>query len=297
MKRITVTICGLLMLAAPLALADTFVHVETRMGAMDFQLFDDLAPITVANFLNYVNSGDFDYDGTFFHRSVPGFVIQGGGFTYGGLVPEDPPIPNEFDPATMSNTRGTLAMARGDTLDSATSQWFINLADNDILDDPANPYCVFGTVVKGMVAVADEIALLPVEDMSILYSAFGELPMIDYTPAAPGDPFNPVLEENLVTVFSVRVFTPRQGDANLDDYVGPLDYMAWTVGYEPGSSGKHWGNGDFTGDGVADGLDYVDWSNNYQQGTPPTPANVPEPASALLLILGVGALIRRRRGA
>ena len=187
MKRITVTICGLLMLTAPLALGDTFVHLETRMGAMDFQLFDDLAPITVANFLNYANSGDFDYDGTFFHRSVPGFVIQGGGFTYGTAVPEDPPIPNEFDPATMSNVRGTLAMARGTALDSATSQWFINLVDNDSLDDLASPYCVFGTVVKGM-AVVDEIALLPVEDMSGLYSAFGELPMMNYTPAGPGEP-------------------------------------------------------------------------------------------------------------
>jgi len=136
MKRITATICGLLMLTAPLALADTFVHVETRMGAMDFQLFDDLAPITVANFLNYVNDGDFD--GTFIHRSVPGFVIQGGGFTYDPptAVVGDPPIVNEFDPATMSNIRGTLAMARGTDLDSATSQWFINLVDNDMLDEP-----------------------------------------------------------------------------------------------------------------------------------------------------------------
>ena len=277
MKRTTVAVCGLLMLTAPLALADTFVHVETRMGAMDFQLFDNLAPNTVANFLNYVNDGD--YDGTFMHRSVPGFVIQGGGFTYAAPVPEDAPIANEFDPATMANLRGTLAMARGGDLDSATCQWFINLVDNAALDDPVSPYCVFGTVIKGMVEVADEIALLPVEDMSIIHSAFGELPMMNYTPAPEGELFNPILEENLVTVFSVSVFTPRQGDANLDDYVGQLDYMAWAGGYEPGANGRHWGNGDFTGDGIADGLDYVTWSNNYQQGTPPTPANVPEPSS------------------
>ena len=295
MKRITATICGLLMLTAPLALADTFVHVETRMGAMDFQLFDDLAPITVANFLNYVNDGDFD--GTFIHRSVPGFVIQGGGFLYDPsvAVPGDPPIVNEFDPATMSNIRGTLAMARGTDLDSATSQWFINLADNDILDDLASPYCVFGTVVKGMVAVADEIALLPVEDMSIVHSAFSTLPMINYTLAGPSEPFNPILEENLAMVFSVSVFTPRQGDANLDDYVGPLDYMAWTSGYGPGANGKYWDNGDFTGDGIVDGLDYIALSNNYQQGTPPTPANVPEPASALVLALGLFFVRRRQR--
>jgi peptidyl-prolyl cis-trans isomerase A (cyclophilin A) len=294
MKRITLTVCGLLMLTAPLALADTFVHVETRMGEMDFQLFEGLAPITVANFLNYVSDGD--YDGSFIHRSVPGFVIQGGGFTYGAPVAEDPPIVNEFDPATMSNLRGTLAMARGDPLGSATSQWFINLVDNVSLDNPASPYCVFGAVIKGL-TVADDIALLPVEDMSGVYSAFGELPMINYTPAGPSEQFNPILEENLVTVFSVSVFTPRPGDANLDDYVGQLDYLAWTSGYDPGSNGRHWGKGDFTGDGVTDGLDYVTWSNNYQQGTPPGTTTVPEPSSVLLLTLGAGALIRRRRGA
>lgn len=291
MTRTTVLICGLVMIAAPLAEGDTFVRLDTRMGEIDFQLFDALAPVTVANFLDYVN--DADYDGSFFHRSVPGFVIQGGGHTYAGAVPEDAPIINEFDPATMSNTRGTVAMARGGDLDSATSQWFINLVDNDVLDAPGSPYCVFGKVVKGMVAVADEIALLPVEDMSVVDGAFGELPMINYTPAKPGDPLNPVLEENLVTVFGVSVFQPMAGDANLDDYVGYLDYTAWSAGYEPGAGGKFWDDGDFTGDRTTDGLDYVAWSNNFEQGTPPTA--VPEPASILLLLTGACALRRRRR--
>ena len=99
------------------------------------ELLDDIAPITVRNFLNYVNRND--YNGTYFHRVVDDFVVQGGAYRFQPFVgpidvPTDPPIQNEFN---VSNTRGTVAMAKiaGDP-NSATNQWFVNLADNLDLD-------------------------------------------------------------------------------------------------------------------------------------------------------------------
>ena len=110
--------------------ATTLVHVDTVLGGFTVELLDDIAPGTVANFLNYVSDGD--YEGTFFHRAIPGFILQGGGFSLesdGSLttVPSDPPIANEFG---LSNIRGTIAMAKlGGNPNSATNEWFVNLAD------------------------------------------------------------------------------------------------------------------------------------------------------------------------
>ena len=117
------------LLLPSLATAAVIVRMQTDLGAIDIELFDTVAPQTVANFMNYVNDGD--YEGTFFHRSIPGFVVQGGGFiantpngsilTDGAsLIPVDPPVINEFN---LSNIRGTIAMAKvGEDPDSATSQ-------------------------------------------------------------------------------------------------------------------------------------------------------------------------------
>jgi peptidyl-prolyl cis-trans isomerase A (cyclophilin A) len=116
------------------------------------ELFQAKAPITVRNFLEYLNGGF--YAGTIFHRVIPNFMIQGGGFT-GGMQPKNTraPIANEAANG-LSNKRGTIAMARTNDPDSATSQFFINLVDNANLD---RAYCVFGRVVEGM-SVADAIA-------------------------------------------------------------------------------------------------------------------------------------------
>ena len=108
--------------------------IETSLGTILIELYPDMAPGSVANFLAYANSGDFD--GTIIHRSVPGFVIQGGGFREESgayaAVPTDAPITNE---PCLSNTRGSVAMARlGGLPNSATNQWFINLSDNLFLD-------------------------------------------------------------------------------------------------------------------------------------------------------------------
>jgi peptidyl-prolyl cis-trans isomerase A (cyclophilin A) len=128
------------------------VVMETSMGNLTIEVYQDKAPVTADNFLKYVKDGF--YDGTIFHRVIPGFVIQGGGFTADmQKKPTNPPIKNE---------RGTLSMARTQAVNSATSQFFINLTDNSSLDhNPQNfGYAVFAKVVDGM-GVVDQIAQVP----------------------------------------------------------------------------------------------------------------------------------------
>ena len=141
----------------PQAKSDTIV-VTTTMGSITIVLFEKEAPISAKNFLSYVDSGYFN--GLIFHRVIPGFMIQGGGFlkNLAKRPPMLPPIKNEADNG-LKNKRGTLAMARTMDPNSATSQFFINLVDNAALDFNArNPgYAVFGKVVEGM-DVVDKIA-------------------------------------------------------------------------------------------------------------------------------------------
>jgi peptidyl-prolyl cis-trans isomerase A (cyclophilin A) len=133
------------------------VRMVTSEGAIELQLRPDVAPDTVANFLQYARDGFFD--GTIFHRVIPGFMIQGGGFT-GDLSRKSAraPIRNEAK-NTLPNLRGTVAMARTSAPDSATSQFFINLSDNGFLNAGVRGpgYAVFGKVTQGM-GVVDAIA-------------------------------------------------------------------------------------------------------------------------------------------
>jgi len=136
------------------------VVLHTNMGDITIELNPDEAPISVQNFLQYVDDGFFD--GTIFHRVIDGFMIQGGGFTEKMVQkPTRDPIKNEAKNG-LKNVRGSLAMARTNVVDSATSQFFINLVDNDFLDhSPKNfGYAVFGKVVEGM-DVVDAIARVP----------------------------------------------------------------------------------------------------------------------------------------
>lgn len=137
------------------------VAMETSHGTIIIELWADRAPVTVENFLRYVDNGL--YDGLIFHRVIPGFMIQGGGYDTDMVeLSGYPPIENEADNGAP-NSRGTLAMARTRDIDSATSQFFINLDDNDFLNHsgPSNfGYAVFGEVVEGM-DVVDEIAAVP----------------------------------------------------------------------------------------------------------------------------------------
>ena len=168
----------------------TIVRMDLRVGqqgteAVYIELLDNDAPNTVANFLNYIENanGDRRYDGTFIHRSIAGFVVQGGGFLYDPAagpfqgtiphIPVDAPVANEFNPAN-SNLRGTLAMAKlpGDP-DSATSEWFINLTDNSAdLDFQNGGFTVFARVLGPDMDVFDRIAALPTETQA----QFSDLP-------------------------------------------------------------------------------------------------------------------------
>ena len=133
------------------------VKFETTHGSFTIELFPKVAPITVENFLRYVDDGFFD--GTIFHRIVPGFVIQGGGFTEDMTQKKTKaPIKNEADNG-LKNKRGTLSMARTNDINSATSQFFVNLKDNDFLDHSRGNfgYAVFAKVTDGM-DVVDKIA-------------------------------------------------------------------------------------------------------------------------------------------
>ena len=158
----------LALMATPLLLAlgtahaaagDPRVLLETSMGNITVELAPERAPITVRNFLAYVEKGH--YDGTIFHRVIPGFMIQGGGFTADmNEKPTMQPIPLEAR-GGLPNDRYTIAMARTSYPHSATSQFFINVADNDFLNadraQDGNGYAVFGRVVAGE-DVVDKIA-------------------------------------------------------------------------------------------------------------------------------------------
>src|SRR6185436_13091735 len=130
------------------------VVLSTSMGDIKVELFADKAPVTVQNFLDYVKAGY--YDGTIFHRVIPGFMIQGGGLTDSMQDKREgqrAPIKNESSNG-LHNDTGTLAMARTSAPDSATSQFFINVKDNTFLNKDSAPdkvgYAVFGKVVEGM---------------------------------------------------------------------------------------------------------------------------------------------------
>lgn len=136
------------------------VVLATSLGDISIELFEEEAPGTVANFLQYLDDGF--YDGTIFHRVIPGFMVQGGGLTADlRKKPTREPIRNEADNG-LKNARGTLAMARTADVHSATAQFFINLADNAFLDHGARDfgYAVFGKVVEGM-DVVDQVAAVP----------------------------------------------------------------------------------------------------------------------------------------
>ena len=155
-----VALTALLALGSAAASAETQVRLNTSHGPILIELFDDQAPATVDNFLAYVRDGF--YENTIFHRVIPGFVIQGGGFTADFQRKSTrAPVENEAGNG-LKNRRGTLSMARTNDPDSATSQFFINLDDNAFLDrQPGKPgYAVFGRVIEGMDTV-EAIAAIP----------------------------------------------------------------------------------------------------------------------------------------
>jgi len=203
------------------------VRMTTVLGNIDIALYGQQKPVTVANFMKYIDQGRYFVTNanpqksgqSFVHRSVPGFVIQGGGFIYtldsstNYSVLTFPAIQNE---PGISNKRGTIAMAKisGDP-NSATSQWFINLANNDASGPPARNldtqnggFTVFGRVVNGTMTAVDAIAALPTKNVG---SPFDELPVRNYT--SP----NPILLANLVTVPSFQYIATLSFTASSSD--------------------------------------------------------------------------------
>ena len=141
--------------------ANTLIELDTSLGKIEIELYNDKAPISAKNFEAYTK--DNFYNGTIFHRVIPGFMVQGGGFDANMKEKENErvSIPNEGNNG-LSNKRGTLAMARTSDPDSARSQFFINLVDNQFLDRSANNagYAVFGEVKTGM-DIVDGMAKVP----------------------------------------------------------------------------------------------------------------------------------------
>ncbi len=151
-----------LLVGQAVASENPMVSMKTSLGEVKIELFAEKAPVTVENFLSYVKDGH--YNGTVFHRVIPGFMIQGGGMDANmDEKKTKAPIKNEATNG-LKNTRGTLAMARTSDPNSATAQFFINTVDNAALDHKDNGrgfgYAVFGKVVEGM-AVVDAIAKVP----------------------------------------------------------------------------------------------------------------------------------------
>jgi uncharacterized protein (TIGR03437 family) len=196
--RVLVTLLPLAALFCPGAFAQT-VRFQTNLGDIDVNLLPDSAPATVANFLKYVNRGS--YNNSFFHRSVPGFVIQGGGYTFDTSpkeIPADPPVRNEF---RISNLRGTLAMAKlGNDPNSATTQWFFSLANNaSILNNQNGGFTAFGRIANAAgLEVMDRIAAVPVVNAG---SPFDQLPLQNYKSGT-------IMTANLVLVTSIKVLEP-----------------------------------------------------------------------------------------
>jgi cyclophilin family peptidyl-prolyl cis-trans isomerase len=175
---------------------------------MDIELYRNETPLTVTNFLKYVDRGS--YNNSIIHRSAAGFVIQGGGFCLNGTalleIADDPPVQNE---PGISNLRGTVAMAKlGDNPNSATSQWFINLVDNSaILDAQNGGFTVFGQVLGNGMAVADRIADYQIFNASaLLGGSFGKLPLRT----------NSLTRENLILFETARVLAEETLVADFD---------------------------------------------------------------------------------
>lgn len=195
---------------SPQAANATVVEFQTVVGNFEVNLYDNATPQTVANFLNYVNNGAFT--NSVIHRSVPGFVVQGGGYTYDlalplGEVPTNPPVVNE---PVFANVRGTIAMAKlGGDPDSATSQWFFNLGDNTAnLDAQNGGFTVFGEVVGDGMDIVDAIAALPRFNFG---GATTDLPLRNYSI----DDFNNGVDpdENSLVIISTVIVSDSTADS------------------------------------------------------------------------------------
>lgn len=285
----------------------TIVRYSTVLGNVDVRLYDSATPLSVANFLNYANSDR--YDGTFIHRKINNFVVQGGGFTYDAdtnTAPEvesDDPVLNEFG---ISNLRGTIAYAKvgppdgqpatPETINSATNEWFFNLVDNSGapplgLNFQNGGFTVFGHVLGNGMNVIDAIAALPSADLDGTFAhTFDSVPLR----AGTG------LAQRLVFINDISTRNLPAGDYNFDGTVDMADFVVWKADY--GSKIK--AEADGNGNGRVDAADYTIWRNTFGQTSGPgsgaggpDASTVPEPGTLLFAALasGFAVLVARRR--
>src|SRR5689334_827235 len=274
-----------LYLFIPLTLCGQTVRFETNLGNIDVQLLPNDAPKTVANFLTYDNAKA--YASSFIHRSVPGFVIQGGGYQWSDAngpvaIPQNAPVVNEFK---VSNTRGTLAMAKlGNDPNSATSQWFFNEVDNSSnLDNTNGGFTVFGKVANdASLAVMDQIANEPVYDASGTFGAdFSSLPLVNYDGVNFGS-------QNLVLITAILV-VPGIGSNGV---IAPSDFGGASTaavgsyleiyGTSLAGTTRTWRTSDFSNGNAPTTLDKVSATINgtpaYVSFVSPAQVNVEVPA-------------------
>lgn len=199
-----------LLFVAPSTMA-TIVQFQTVMGDFQVNLYDKATPKTVENFLTYVKAGA--YSNTVIHRAIPGFIVQGGGFKYDTKFPlidvaQNPAVVNE---PVYANKRGTIAMAKvGGNPNSATNQWFFNLADNSAnLDSQNSGFTVFGEVTGNGMAIVDAMAALNIFNLGS-NTAFTDIPLRNYTSANATNNVA-ITDKNLVMILNVVVL-----DANVD---------------------------------------------------------------------------------
>lgn len=222
-------LCGLYMSTFATAAEATVVQFQTSMGAFSVNLYDETTPLTVANFLEYVDQGV--YDDSIIHRSVKDFVVQGGGYRYLGDLPLTPveteaSVKNE---PVHSNVRATIAMAKLDGKpNSATSQWFINLEDNSLDLDPVNGgFTVFGEVMADDMDIVEAMAKVPVYAVD----PFRHFPLRDFDVDGDRDPD----ETNFIIINSIVVL-----DAAEDTAAGaepPPNLLIKTVKKKKGGAG------------------------------------------------------------
>ncbi len=263
------------------------VRFRTVLGDIDVTLLPASAPRTVANFLNYMNRGSFN--NSIIHRSVPGFIVQGGGYQFINQtaveIRPDPAVRNEY---SVSNTRGTIAMAKlGTSPDSATSQWFFNLSNNNAsnLNNQNGGFTVFGRVTTASLPVMDRIAAVPVPNPPFFASPFDAMPLIGWVRGAP------VGEQNLVLVLSITQLDPgpsinANGIAAASSFGGfaagaPGSYIE-IKGSDLAGSTRTWAESDFTDGSAPTSLDGVSVTVGGQPAfvyfVSPTQVNVQIPA-------------------
>jgi len=278
-------VCVLLIfLFLPLSLPGQTVRFETNVGNIDVQLLPNDAPKTVANFLAYVNANA--YANSFIHRSVPQFVIQGGGYQWSdanGPVPitQNAPVVNEFK---VSNTRGTLAMAKlGNDPNSATSQWYFNEVDNSSnLDSSNGGFTVFGRIANDAgLTVMDLIANEPTYDASGTFgSNFTNLPLVNYN--------GNFTSQNLVLITAILVVPGIASNAIVapGDFGGASTATAGSYleiyGTNLAGTTRSWRTNDFSNGNAPTTLDKVSVAINgtpaYVSFVSPAQVNVEVPA-------------------